>query len=106
MPISASQHRTLIATHLNQTQDKARKNQTIRQLISSNHSNLNNQRCILGAKINQIANSHENLKHSSFKYRSAPLNIAAPLILLLSQIRFADSATLATPTETLSKNEN
>lgn len=88
MPVSASQHRVSAGTYQNKLQDNIRGSSTTQpQSLNSDRSAIPDEIRHLGSSINRAVNSHEELSRPSYQTTSPRQGLAAPLLMLLSQVR-------------------
>lgn len=88
MPVSALQHRVTAGAHLNKLHGNIRGSSTISaQGINPDRSAIPDKIHHSGSSISRVVNSHEELSRPSYQTASPRQNIAAPLLMLLSQVR-------------------
>lgn len=86
MPVSALQHRVTAGAYQNKLHDNIRGSSTISaQGINPDSSAIPDEIHHLGSRINKVVNSHEELSRP--QTTSPRRGIAAPLLMLLSQVR-------------------
>ncbi|HGY3149399.1 TPA: hypothetical protein ACNVU4_003504 [Morganella morganii] len=88
MPISALQHRVSAGAYQNKLHDNIKGSGTTQ--VQSQHSDrsvIPDEIHHLGRNINRAVNSHEELGRPSYQATSPRQGIAAPLLMLLSQVR-------------------
>ncbi|MFU9135465.1 hypothetical protein [Erwinia tasmaniensis] len=88
MPVSASQHRVTAGTYQNKLHDNIRGSSTTQaQSLNSDRSGFPDEILRAGSRIERVVNSHEELIRQSYQTTSPRQGIAAPLLMLLSQVR-------------------
>ncbi|WP_152526610.1 hypothetical protein [Serratia fonticola] len=88
MPVSALQHRFTAGAYQNKLHDNIRGSSTTQaQGINPVRSAIPDEIHHLGSSINRAVNSHEELSRPSYQTTSPRQGIAAPLLMLLSQVR-------------------
>ncbi|EOS92636.1 hypothetical protein LU631_25785 (plasmid) [Erwinia tracheiphila] len=88
MPVSALQHRVTAGAYQNKLHDNIKGNFTTQaQSLHSDRSANPDEIHHLGRSINRVVNSHEELSRPSYQTTSPRQGIAAPLLMLLSQVR-------------------
>ncbi|MGC6233470.1 hypothetical protein [Hafnia paralvei] len=88
MPVSASQHRVSAGAYQNKLHDNFRVNSTTQtQGINPDRSGIPDEIHHSGSRISRVVNSHEELSRPSYQTTSPRQGIAAPLLMLLSQVR-------------------
>ncbi len=104
MPVSALQHRVTAGAYQNKLHDNIRGSSTTpAQGINRDHSAIPDGIHHLGSSINRAVNSHAELSRP--QTTSPRQGIAAPLLMLLSQARFADSPLAAAGRTAVSGSE-
>lgn len=91
MPVLASQHRASVGTYQNNLPGNFRRNSTQAQGINSGSAAILDEIRHFGNRINRAVNSYEELNRVSYQNTTLRQGIAVPLLMLLSQIRLADS---------------
>lgn len=88
MPVSALQHRVTAGAYQNKLLDNIRGSSTTQaQSLNSDRSAIPDEIQHARSSINRIVNSHEELSRPSYQTTSPRQGIAAPLLMLLSQVR-------------------
>ncbi|MGK0603414.1 hypothetical protein [Yokenella regensburgei] len=88
MPVSALQHRVKVGAYQNKLHDNIRGSSTTQtQSLNSDRSAIPNEILHPGSSISRVVNSHEELSRPSYQTTSPRQGIAAPLLMLLSQVR-------------------
>ncbi len=106
MPVSALQHRVTAGAYQNKLQDNIRGRSTTQpQSLNSDRSAIPDEIRHLGSSINRAVNSHEELSRPSYQTTAPRQGIAAPLLMLLSQVRLADTPIAEAGRTTVSGNE-
>lgn len=106
MPVSALQHRVTTGAYQNKLHDNIRRSSTTQaQSLNSDRSTILNEIHHLGSSINRVVNSHEKLSRVLYQTTSPRQSIAVPLLMLLSQVRLADSPVAAVGRTTVSGSE-
>jgi hypothetical protein len=88
MPVSALQHRVTAGAYQNKLLDNIRGSSTTQaQSLNSARSAIPDEIQHARSSINRVVNSHEELSRPSYQTTSPRQGIAAPLLMLLSQVR-------------------
>lgn len=88
MPVSALQHRVSAGAYQNKLHDNIRRSSTTQaQSLNSDRSAIPDEIHHSGSSISRVVNSHEELSRPSYQTTSPRQGIAAPLLMLLSQVR-------------------
>ncbi len=95
MPVSLLQHRKLAGIHQNKLQDNLRRYSTTQaQSKGPDHSAIPDGKIHFGSSIHTVVNSNDELNRVSHQTTNPRQCIAAPLLMLLSQVRLADGINL------------
>ncbi len=104
MPVSALQHRVTAGAYQNKLHNNIRGSSTTQaQSLNSDRSAIPDEIHHAESSINRVVNSHEEL--SRLQTTSPRQGIAAPLLMLLSQVRLADTPVAAAGRTTVSGSE-
>ncbi|SUX27687.1 Uncharacterised protein [Cedecea davisae] len=88
MPVSASQHRVSTGAYQKKLHDNFRVNSTLKtQGTNPDRTGIPDEIRNVGSSINRVVNSCEELSRPSYQGTASRQGIAAPLLLLLSQVR-------------------
>lgn len=106
MPISALQYRVTAGAYQNKLHNSFRMN-SIEQTrgINSDHSAIPDEIHLLGRSISRVVNSHEQLSRSSYQTTNPRQGIAAPLLMLLTEVQLTYTPVVATSPTTVSESE-
>lgn len=106
MPKSAIQHRVSAGAYENKLHDNIRVRSTTQaQGINSGSSTIPDEIHHLGSSINRAVNSYEELSRPSHQTTSSRQGIAAQVLMLLSQVRLAESPVVTADRTTASGSE-
>lgn len=106
MPVSALQHRVTAGAYQNKLHVNIRKNFTTQDKSqNSDRSAIPDGIRHLGSSINRVVNSHEELSRLSYQTIYPRQGIIAPLLMLLSQVRLADTPVAAAGRTSVSGSE-
>jgi len=95
MPVSLLQHRKLAGIHQNKLQDNLRRYSTTQaQSKGPDRSAIPDGKIHFGSSIHTVVNSNDELNRVSHQTTNPRQGIAAPLLMLLSQVRLADGINL------------
>ncbi len=88
MPVSALQLRVTTGISQNKLRDNTRRNITIQaQSLNADRSGIPDEIHYFGSRINRVVNSSGVLSNPSYPFTATRQGIAAPLLMLLSQVR-------------------
>lgn len=103
MPVSALQHRVTAGAYQNKLHDNIRGSSTTQTQSLNSDRSIPDEIHHAGSSINRVVNSHEGLSRP--QTTSPRQGIAAPLLMLLSQVRLADTLVAAAGRTTVSGSE-